>query len=151
MVTQKKNKGFTIIEVVLVLAIAGLIFLMVFIALPAMQRGQRDQARKNDVSLVATAVSNYTGSNRGKWPADNKTLQEFTDELSQNSEKEKVTINTSKPTSVSPKESEITVYTSMKCGESSKTDQTLTAGSRRQFVVVTKLEAGGGAYFCQES
>ncbi|MBQ3261101.1 type II secretion system protein, partial [Candidatus Saccharibacteria bacterium] len=28
------KKGFTIIEVVLVLAIAGLIFLMVFIALP---------------------------------------------------------------------------------------------------------------------
>ena len=32
------NPGFTIIEVVLVLAIAGLIFLMVFIALPAIQR-----------------------------------------------------------------------------------------------------------------
>ena len=34
--------GFTIIEVVLVLAIAGLIFLMVFIALPVLQRSQRD-------------------------------------------------------------------------------------------------------------
>ena len=32
------KKGFTIIEVVLVLAIAGLIFLMVFVALPALQR-----------------------------------------------------------------------------------------------------------------
>lgn len=32
------KKGFTIIEVVLVLAIAGLIFLMVFLALPALQR-----------------------------------------------------------------------------------------------------------------
>ncbi len=38
--------GFTIIEVVLVLAIAGLIFLMVFIALPALQRAQRDSQRK---------------------------------------------------------------------------------------------------------
>ena len=37
---MKKNKGFTIIEVVLVLAIAGLIFAMVFIALPSMQRGR---------------------------------------------------------------------------------------------------------------
>lgn len=30
------KKGFTIIEVVLVLAVAGLIFLMVFLALPAL-------------------------------------------------------------------------------------------------------------------
>ena len=46
---QIKDRGFTIIEVVLVLAIAALIFLMVFIALPALQASQRDTARKNDV------------------------------------------------------------------------------------------------------
>ena len=40
--TLKNKKGFTIIEVVLVLAVAGLIFLMVFLALPALQRAQRD-------------------------------------------------------------------------------------------------------------
>ena len=33
MITQQNKKGFTIIEVILVLAIAGLIFLMVFVAL----------------------------------------------------------------------------------------------------------------------
>ncbi|MBP9552373.1 type II secretion system protein [Candidatus Saccharibacteria bacterium] len=33
---NQTKKAFTIIEVVLVLAIAGLIFLMVFIALPAL-------------------------------------------------------------------------------------------------------------------
>ena len=33
---SQTKKAFTIIEVVLVLAIAGLIFLMVFIALPAL-------------------------------------------------------------------------------------------------------------------
>ena len=47
--TKNKEKGFTIIEVVLVLAIAGLIFLMVFIARPALQRGQRDTQRRDDV------------------------------------------------------------------------------------------------------
>ena len=40
----KLKQGFTIIEVVLVLAIAGLIFLAIFITLPALQRAQRDQA-----------------------------------------------------------------------------------------------------------
>lgn len=68
-VTQKNNqKGFTIIEVVLVLAIAALIFLMVFIALPALQRSQRDTQRKSDVSRLQTAIQNYQSSNRNKLP-----------------------------------------------------------------------------------
>lgn len=58
--------GFTIIEVVLVLAIAGLIFLMVFIALPALQRSQRDTQRRNDYSELSTAVTNYITNNNGK-------------------------------------------------------------------------------------
>ena len=45
---KKFNKGFTIIEVVLVLAIAGLIFLMVFIALPALQSSQRNTQREQE-------------------------------------------------------------------------------------------------------
>lgn len=69
---QKKNneKGFTIIEVVLVLAIAALIFLMVFIALPALQRSQRDTQRKNDLSRAITAVNNYQSNNRGAVPSN---------------------------------------------------------------------------------
>jgi prepilin-type N-terminal cleavage/methylation domain-containing protein len=50
------KEGFTIIEVVLVLAIAGLIFLMVFVALPALQRSQRDTQRRNDMSRVDTSL-----------------------------------------------------------------------------------------------
>ena len=53
------KKGFTIIEVVLVLAIAGLIFLMVFVALPALQRSQRDTARRNDIARVDTSLTQY--------------------------------------------------------------------------------------------
>ena len=53
------KKGFTIIEVVLVLAIAGLIFLMVFVALPALQRSQRDTQRRNDMSRVDTSLVQY--------------------------------------------------------------------------------------------
>jgi len=66
---QKKEKGFTIIEVVLVLAIAGLIFMMVFLALPALQRSQRDTQRKTDLSRAQTAITSYTSSNRGVLPA----------------------------------------------------------------------------------
>ncbi len=68
------KKGFTIIEVVLVLAIAGLIFLMVFVALPALQRSQRDTARRNDMSRVDTSLIQYQTNNQdtgnGDLPGD---------------------------------------------------------------------------------
>ena len=66
--SSKSKKGFTIIEVVLVLAIAGLIFLMVFIALPALQRSQRNTQRGDDLSRILTAVNSYQSNNNGKLP-----------------------------------------------------------------------------------
>ena len=66
--SSSQKPAFTIIEVVLVLAIAGLIFLMVFIALPALQRNQRDTQRKNDMSRLKTAIDSYKANNRGKVP-----------------------------------------------------------------------------------
>lgn len=65
---QKNKKGFTIIEVVLVLAIAGLIFMMVFVALPSLQKSQRNTSRKNDLNRAQTAVVNYASNNRGLLP-----------------------------------------------------------------------------------
>lgn len=64
----QKKEGFTIIEVVLVLAIAGLIFLMVFIALPALQRSQRDTQRRDDLARVATAITQFQTNNNGNLP-----------------------------------------------------------------------------------
>lgn len=65
-INTKSKKGFTIIEVVLVLAVAGLIFLMVFIALPALQRSQRDTQRRNDYGMLSAAITSYSASNGGK-------------------------------------------------------------------------------------
>lgn len=66
---ETNDRGFTIIEVVLVLAIAGLIFLMVFIALPALQRSQADTQRRSDAGRVLSQISNYQTNNRGAVPA----------------------------------------------------------------------------------
>ena len=52
-----RQSGFTIIEVVLVLAIAGLIFLVVFLALPQLQQSQRDNERRQ---LVGQVISGGT-------------------------------------------------------------------------------------------
>ncbi len=65
---RKDNKGFTIIEVLIVLAIAGLIMMVVFLAVPALQRNARNTQRKSDVSAVLGSVSEYTSNNAGKLP-----------------------------------------------------------------------------------
>ena len=67
---RKLNEGFTTIEVVLVLALAGLIFLMAFIALPQLQRSQRDAERKDDMMMFTEAVKKYMTNNRGMLPAN---------------------------------------------------------------------------------
>ncbi len=67
----KKQKGFTIIEVVLVLAIAGLIFMMVFIAYPAVLRTTHDSARKTSLVKAKEAIASYAQNNRGNLPTLN--------------------------------------------------------------------------------
>ena len=42
---------------------------MVFIALPALQRSQRDAQRKQDVSRLLDAVQRYKSNNRGQLPS----------------------------------------------------------------------------------
>ena len=64
----KAKEGFTIIEVVLVLAIAGLIFLMVFIALPALQRSQRDTQRRDDMARFISQLAQYQTNNNRRVP-----------------------------------------------------------------------------------
>lgn len=72
------KKGFTIIEVSLVLAIAGLIFLMVFIALPALRSSQRDSDRREDMISFLDTVKKYQSNNRGTLPgaADSSNLKD---------------------------------------------------------------------------
>lgn len=65
---KNNKKGFTIIEVVLVLAIAGLIFLMVFLAFPALQKSQRDTQRKKILSMYVDAIHRYKANNRNVMP-----------------------------------------------------------------------------------
>jgi prepilin-type N-terminal cleavage/methylation domain-containing protein len=65
---KKSDKGFTIIEVMIVLAIAGLIMLIVFLAIPALQRNSRNTQRKNDVAAILAAVNEFSNNNNGTLP-----------------------------------------------------------------------------------
>lgn len=65
---QNNQKGFTIIEVLIVMAIAGLILLIVFLAVPALQRNSRNTQRKNDVAALLGSVSEFATNNNGTLP-----------------------------------------------------------------------------------
>jgi prepilin-type N-terminal cleavage/methylation domain-containing protein len=56
------QKGFTIIEVLIVLAIAGLIMVIVFLAVPALQRNARNTQRTNDGANIASSISECLGN-----------------------------------------------------------------------------------------
>lgn len=67
---ERKNQGgFTIIEVLIVLAIAGLILLVVFLAVPALQRNSRNTQRNNDVASIIGAMQEYINNSGGAVPA----------------------------------------------------------------------------------
>lgn len=62
---KKDNRGFTIIEVLIVLAIAGLIMLIVFLAIPALQRNQRNSARNSEASRISAAITECLSNRNG--------------------------------------------------------------------------------------
>jgi len=161
---QQSKKGFTIIEVVLVLAIAGLIFLMVFIALPALQSGQRDTARKNDASVIISGINTYAGANRGDFPtikqltgSDDGTIKAgnggYVDNVSSNTVGVTISGNTgsSEDKNLTASDDKILIREKARCGAASKDGVKVTKGSARQYAVILKLEAAGGTYFCQDS
>lgn len=149
---RMQQKGFTIIEVVLVLAIAGLIFLMVFIALPALQRTQRDTQRKNDIGRVQTSLASYQSNNRNNLPGDTDAawvsfkssyLEVGGDSFQDPSYgsytfKHKVTGDRTAPGAPVSENGEIWVYASSTCD-----GETITSASLRKVAVAIKLEGGG--------
>ncbi|MES2971664.1 MAG: prepilin-type N-terminal cleavage/methylation domain-containing protein [Patescibacteria group bacterium] len=66
--TLSASKGFTIIEVLIVLAIAGLILLIVFLAVPALQRNSRNTQRKNDIGRLGGSATEFVSNNNGTLP-----------------------------------------------------------------------------------
>jgi prepilin-type N-terminal cleavage/methylation domain-containing protein len=65
----KKDKGFTLIEIVLVLAIAGLLLVIVFLAVQGAQRSRRDTQRKNDAARMLAAWESCAANNNGNYGA----------------------------------------------------------------------------------
>jgi prepilin-type N-terminal cleavage/methylation domain-containing protein len=65
---RQSNQGFTIIEVLIVLAIAALILLIIFFAVPALQRNNRNTQLRNDAAVIIGFVNDYAAATNGKDP-----------------------------------------------------------------------------------
>ena len=63
------NQGFTIVETMIVLAIAGLILLVVLLAIPALERSSRNNQQRQDVQTLLLAISHYELNNSGTMPS----------------------------------------------------------------------------------
>lgn len=72
-----RTKGFTLIEIVIVLAIAGLIFVIVFLAVQQAQRSRRDTQRRSDASRAFAALKTYRGNNNGGIPLGDPNTHNF--------------------------------------------------------------------------
>lgn len=157
---KNSQKGFTIVEVSLVLAIAGLIFLMVFIALPALQRSQRDAKRRDDVGELLTAIQKYQNNNRGALPENSAAPAEFKKYLRSSFEDPlgheymltmqdcgvtgtgKCEINGTIQSANFPNGHKMYIVRSAACEGS----EVIGSGNPRKVAVLYKMEGGGGTY-----
>jgi prepilin-type N-terminal cleavage/methylation domain-containing protein len=153
----KDQKGFTIIEVLIVLAIAGLIILIVLLAVPALQRNSRNTQRKNDVSAIGGAFSEYVNNNGGQVP----TAAQFTANVLPNS---KLSFYAAGSVRLNPQTSPavpstnvpaagandvMELYTDAKCADA--TTATATGATARSVIALYRVETGGGDQLqCQE-
>lgn len=158
-----KQRGFTIIEVVLVLAIAGLIFLVVFLAVPALQTSQRDTQRRSDLSRLQTSIENYRSNNKGTLPFTSAaTITAFLNSYLRSSgetfdspggNQYVLTLTAATPaapfTTAFSSGIENTIYykTGVKCGTTG--EGSLTAGGTRDYALIMPQEGGGIA--CQNN
>lgn len=162
---NKRESGFTIIEVLIVLAIAGLIMLIVFLAVPALQRNSRNTQRKNDVSNLLGAVAEYNSNNSGKVPTTNTLITGNTNlsfydpaQVTVHCLQALTTATASSACSASaytvsatnPSESNVQVVYGAKCASGAPTT---TGASVRNIAVMYRVEAsaGAGQVVCTES
>lgn len=155
MKSLQKEKGFTIIEVVLVLAIAGLIFLIVFLAVPALQRGQRDQARKSDVGRLVAAVQSYQSNKRNAIPwntshalTDTNFVSQYLTNNSEFADPSADTYTWGAGTAAPTTLGQIGVNVGTKC-DPSATNGLKTGEGARSVAFTIKLEGGG--IYCQNN
>ncbi len=137
-VQKKKQEGFTIIEVLIVLAIAGLIMLIVFLAVPALQRNSRNSQRTSDASRIMGAVNECISNKNGQLaPCDTTAPDEAGAYVDISTNQQLITEST-------PGINSFEIVTGVKCNAAG--DGTESSGvSSRSVVVSFQIETRGAA------
>ena len=65
---SRREAGFTLIELVVVVGIAALILVGVLVFVPTVQQSRRDNARKDALNKIASQVERYASDNSGTYP-----------------------------------------------------------------------------------
>jgi type IV pilus assembly protein PilA len=144
-----RDQGFTIIEVLIVLAIAGLILLIVFLAVPALQRNSRNTQRKDDVSRIGSAVQEFINNNNGTLPttSDDASVQALLGTLAfYTNANVNVKGAPGGSGSIAADTDHVGIYTGAKCAAYSGAGggQAAFAGTTRQIAIVYQTETGSG-------
>ena len=155
---SKKAQGFTIIEVLIVLAIAGLILLVVFLAVPALQRNSRNTQYRTEASRLLSGAQEFVNNSNGTLPASSGSGTAGSDAASiyDNSNAKNITtltvVNPGTTTAVTPTLSTATLETGAKCpttvSGTSVTPVTTNAPSR-SLILIYGIEKNDGTVLAQ--
>ena len=144
---KRKDSGFTIVEVMLVLAIGGLIILIVFLAVPALQRNSRNTQRVNDVSALGASINEYSSSHNGVMGSFTQGLLVqnaklgFYDSAPTSVIYSRVAAARTTPLAVTPNTDAVTITNYLKCNPEGTASIT-TGASARSWVALYTIENG---------
>jgi prepilin-type N-terminal cleavage/methylation domain-containing protein len=144
-----KSDGFTIVEMIIVLAVAGLILLMVLVAIPALQRGSRNNQRKQDVQVILEAVSHWELNNSGNIPTPTDNYLQASNAKLTYYDPLNVYINggssgwspAPNPVTATP---DVEVYNYQKCSATSLGSSTAAGAGYSDIVALYTIETAGG-------
>ena len=74
---NNKRKGFTLIELVIVVAIIGILSLMIIPQFQRVTEDAKEKAWRSDCTTVSSAIGMYQAANNGDFPANEEDLGDY--------------------------------------------------------------------------
>ena len=161
----KQDNGFTIIEVMIVLAIAAVIMLIVFLAVPALQRNSRNTQYRSEAGRWLSAANEFVSNSNGTLPVcgsypcnsatagnDPNKILGYVGNVSNITSIDEVTPGQT-AAALTPTLSKAVLETGVTCGATGGASVTVSSGGTKSIVLVyaTENTAGGVVAQCSQS